>query len=83
WYQMPVFWIALIGGAMIMYVFGPRTIVRVPTPQPVRESVRIPETAPAPAASGPTATAPIPPAVEQAQDALEAETPEDQKAATP
>jgi ubiquinone biosynthesis protein len=83
WYQMPVFWIALIGGAMIMYVFGPRTIVRVPTPQPVRESVRIPETAPAPRVNGPTATAPIPPAVEQAQDALEEEAFEEQKAATP
>ena len=83
WYQMPVFWIALIGGAMIMYVFGPRTIVREPA-HPIREPARIEQQIePAPAASGPTATAPIPPAVEQAQDAPEAETPEDQKAATP
>jgi len=83
WYQMPVFWIALIGGAMIMYVFGPRTIVREPT-QPIREPARIErQVEPAPAASGPTATAPIPPAVEQTQSALEDGAPEDQKAATP
>jgi hypothetical protein len=86
WYEMPVFWIGLIGGALIMFVFGPRTLVREPA-QPIREPARIErQIAPAPRANGPAATAPIPPAVEQAQDALEEsapEEPEEQKAATP
>jgi hypothetical protein len=51
---------------------------------PIREPTRIEEpVTPPPRTEGASATAPIPPAVEQAQDALEHETPEDQKAATP
>jgi len=68
WYQMPVFWIGLIGGALIMFVFGPRTIVREPA-QPLREPARIERTQPAPL---PSATATIPPVV-QADDAIAAE----------
>jgi hypothetical protein len=83
WYQLPVFWIGLIGGALIMFVFGPRVTIHEQA-APIREPARIEEpVTPPPRTEGPSATAPIPPAVEQAQDALEHETPEDQKAATP
>ncbi|HJS80026.1 MAG TPA: 2-polyprenylphenol 6-hydroxylase, partial [Vitreimonas sp.] len=83
WYEMPVFWIGLIGGALIMFVFGPRLVVREQA-QPIREPARIEQPVePAPRVNGPSATAPIPPAVEQAQDALETETPGEEKAATP
>jgi ubiquinone biosynthesis protein len=83
WYEMPVFWIGLIGGALIMFVFGPRTIVREQV-QPVHEPARIEQpAAPEPRSNGATATAPIPPAAEQAPGALEESTAEDQKAATP
>jgi len=87
WYQMPVFWIALIGGALIMWVFGPRTVVHVPA-QPAREPARIeePEMQP-PQTNGPTATVPIPPAAQPTEGASEQNPPlpepEAEKAATP
>jgi len=81
WYQMPVFWIGLIGGALIMFVFGPRTIVREtvqrpPEPARIEQPVR-------PADVQPSASAPIPPAVEQAQDELDADANAEQAAPNP
>jgi ubiquinone biosynthesis protein len=81
WYEMPVFWIGLIGGALIMFVFGPRTTVREavqPPPEPAR--IEQPVRTPAPE---PSASAPIPPVVEQAQDELEADANAEQAAPTP
>ncbi len=68
WYQMPAFWIGLIGGALIMFVFGPRNVEREivqPTPEPARIEQPV---------TPPVATAPIPPAVEEAQETTDAAT---------
>ncbi len=70
WYQMPAFWIGLIGGALIMFVFGPRNIEREivqPAPEPARIEQPV---------TPPVATAPIPPAVEEAQETTEGATEE-------
>jgi ubiquinone biosynthesis protein len=70
WYQMPAFWIGLIGGALIMFVFGPRNVEREivqPAPEPARIEQSI---------TPPVATAPIPPAVEEAQETTDAATEE-------
>ncbi len=70
WYQMPAFWIGLIGGALIMFVFGPRSVEREivqPAPEPARIEQSI---------TPPVATAPIPPAVEEAQETTDAATEE-------
>ena len=70
WYQMPAFWIGLIGGALIMFVFGPRNVEREivqPAPEPARIEQPV---------TPPVATAPIPPAVEEAQETTDAATEE-------
>ncbi len=82
WYQMPVFWIALIGGALIMFVFGPRPVMREQT-QPFRTPARIEQQAPTTREGGPSATAPIPPAAEQAPDGPGDGQPPQEDATTP
>jgi ubiquinone biosynthesis protein len=62
WYQMPAFWLGLIGGGLLVLVFGPRNIELAPQPAP--EPARIEE--PMDRAPSPSATAPIPPAGEGA-----------------
>jgi ubiquinone biosynthesis protein len=62
WYQMPAFWLGLIGGGLLVLVFGPRNIELAPQPSP--EPARIEE--PMDRAPSPSATAPIPPAGESA-----------------
>lgn len=62
WYQMPAFWLGLIGGGLLVLVFGPRNIELAPQPTP--EPARIEE--PMDRAPSPSATAPIPPAGEDA-----------------
>lgn len=76
WYQMPAFWLGLVGGALIMFVFGPRNVERE-IAQPAPEPARIEQPV-----APPVATAPIPPAVEEAQETTEAATTE-AEAATP
>jgi ubiquinone biosynthesis protein len=62
WYQMPAFWLGLIGGGLLVLVFGPRNIELAPQPTP--EPARIEE--PMDRTPSPSATAPIPPAGEGA-----------------
>lgn len=62
WYQMPVFWIGLIGGGLLVLVFGPRNIELAPQPAPA--PARIEE--PMDRAPSHSATAAIPPAGEHA-----------------
>jgi hypothetical protein len=42
WYQMPVFWIGLIAGALIVLVFGPRTSERTPRQPPPTMAIETP-----------------------------------------
>jgi hypothetical protein len=65
WYQMPVFWLGLIGGGLLVLVFGPRSIELAPQPAP--EPARIEE--PMDRAPSPSATATIPPSGEAAPPA--------------
>lgn len=81
WYEMPVFWIGLIGGALIMFVFGPRVTVHEAA-APVHEPARIEEPAQPARTNGPSATAPIPPATDAPQGEAGA-VEDEQKAATP
>jgi hypothetical protein len=55
-----------------MLVFGPRTILRE-APQPLPAPAQIEEPVTRAPANGASVVAPIPPAVEQAQDELEAD----------
>ena len=57
WYQMPAFWIGLIGGGILVLVFGPRNVELAP-PQPAPEPARIEE--PMTSTRPPSATAAIP-----------------------
>ena len=57
WYQLPAFWIGLIGGGILVLVFGPRNVERAP-PQPAPEPARIEE--PMNTTRPPSATATIP-----------------------
>ena len=57
WYQMPAFWIGLIGGGILVLVFGPRNVELAP-PQPAPEPARIEE--PMTSTRPPSATATIP-----------------------
>jgi ubiquinone biosynthesis protein len=68
WYQLPVFWIGLLAGAVLALVLT--TGARRETQQQPREApMRVEQ--PALRSSGPSATAPIPPAEETPADAVE------------
>lgn len=77
WYQMPVFWIGMVAGGLLALVLTANS--RAPAPQPTPEPARIEQ----PVAPPPVATAPIPPAVEEAQEATDPATATEQEAATP
>jgi ubiquinone biosynthesis protein len=64
WYQMPVFWIGLLAGAVLALVLTAGA--RREGPVPRSEPAPVEQAAPAPRADGPSATAPIPPAEEAA-----------------
>ncbi len=70
WYQMPAFWLGILAGAVLALVLTAGGRRSAPPAQPRQEPARIEQLAPP--ATAPSATAPIPPAVQQAQDELEA-----------
>ena len=61
WYQMPAFWIGLIGGALIVMVFGPRveTPPRQPPPTSAIETPAQPDAEPLPQVDAGADLAPV------------------------
>ncbi|QGZ97130.1 2-polyprenylphenol 6-hydroxylase [Terricaulis silvestris] len=71
WYQMPVFWLGLVAGGLIVLVFGPRPAP--PVAQPMAETARI--ESPAPVLVRPTTDTTMPPVVDAPAEPINGEAP--------
>jgi ubiquinone biosynthesis protein len=81
WYEMPVFWIGMIGGGLLALVLTAGSRQQEAAPQPVAEPPRI--EAPTAVVVRPTPNAPVPPVVDSPAEPVTEPGSEAEKAAAP